>query len=82
MHDEEKEAKGMSTNLPYTIKISLTVANRITNIRIIAVVYRKVCGRAIGYQYGHTDVFAVPGTPTINGVYIDGLSIRPIKLHY
>ena len=35
--------------------------------------YRKVCGRAIGYQYGNTDAFAVSGT--INQVYVDGLSI-------
>ena len=37
--------------------------------------YRKVCGRAIGYQYGNTDAFVVNGTPTINEVYVDGLSI-------
>ena len=37
--------------------------------------YRKVCGRAIGYQYGHTDAFAVPGSPTINNVYVEGFSI-------
>ena len=37
--------------------------------------YRKVCGRAIGYQYGNTDAFELPGTPTINEVYVDGLSI-------
>ena len=38
--------------------------------------YRKVCGRAIGYQYGSTDAFgAISGSPTINGVYVDGLSI-------
>ena len=37
--------------------------------------YRKVCGRAIGYQYGNTDAFAVPNSPTINEVYVDGLSI-------
>ena len=35
--------------------------------------YTKVCGRAIGYQYGNPDAFAVPGT--INEVYVDGLSI-------
>ena len=37
--------------------------------------YRKVCGRAIGYQYGSTDAFAIFGNPTINEVYVDGLSI-------
>ena len=38
--------------------------------------YRKVHGRAIGYQYGHPDAFGVPGSPTtINEVYGDGLSI-------
>ena len=38
--------------------------------------YRKVCGRAIGYQYGSTDAFgAISGSPTINEVYVDGLSI-------
>ena len=38
--------------------------------------YTKVCGRAIGYQYGHTDAFAERiGTETINQNYVDGLSI-------
>ena len=37
--------------------------------------YTKVCGRAIGYQYGHTDAFAGNGGRTINQVYVDGLSI-------
>jgi hypothetical protein len=32
--------------------------------------YRKVCGRAIGYQYGNTDAFGA-----MNEVYVDGLSI-------
>ena len=36
--------------------------------------YTKVCGRAIGYQYGHTDAFTVDSR-SINGVYVDGLSI-------
>ena len=36
--------------------------------------YTKVCGRAIGYQYGHTDAFA--GDPrNIDEIYVDGLSI-------
>ena len=38
--------------------------------------YRRVCGRAIGYQYGNTDGFAaVSNSPTINQAYVDGLSI-------
>jgi hypothetical protein len=36
--------------------------------------YRKVCGRAIGYQYGNPDAFLTPGR-TINEAYVDGLSI-------
>ena len=36
--------------------------------------YTKVCGRAIGYQYGHTDAFA-PRSKNINQAYVDGLSI-------
>ena len=36
--------------------------------------YTKVCGRAIGYQYGHTDAFA-GNRRNINRVYVDGLSI-------
>jgi hypothetical protein len=36
--------------------------------------YRKVCGRAIEYQYGNTDTSgAIFGSPTINKVYVDGL---------
>ena len=38
--------------------------------------YRKVCGRAIGYQYGSSDAFgAISVSRTINEVYVDGLSI-------
>ena len=38
--------------------------------------YSKVCGRAIGYQYGHTDAFNIefPGV-TLEDNYVDGLSI-------
>ena len=37
--------------------------------------YSKVCGRAIGYQYGHTDAFATSAGMSIDGTYVDGLSI-------
>ena len=37
--------------------------------------YSKVCGRAIGYQYGHTDAFLAGTDMSINGTYVDGLSI-------
>ena len=39
--------------------------------------YTKVCGRAIGYQYGHTDAFLIRRShnPTINDIYVDGLSV-------
>lgn len=38
--------------------------------------YSKVCGKAIGYQYGHTDAFAFQlSSATIDQVYVDGLSI-------
>ena len=36
--------------------------------------YTKVCGRAIGYQYGSPDAF-LDTLNSINGVYVDGLSI-------
>ena len=36
--------------------------------------YSKVCGRALGYQYGHTDVF-YGRQVNINSNYVDGLSI-------
>ena len=37
--------------------------------------YTKICGRAIGYQYGSTDAFAVSARGSIDQVYVDGLSI-------
>ena len=38
--------------------------------------YTKVCGRAIGYQYGHPDAFAYRlNGETIDQIYVDGLSI-------
>ena len=36
--------------------------------------YNKVCGRAIGYQFGNTDVFH-NGQAGIDSSYVDGLSI-------
>ena len=39
--------------------------------------YSRVCGRVVGYQYGHTDAFsAYIGRPsTIDGTYVDGISL-------
>ena len=42
--------------------------------------YSKVCGRAIGYQQGSPDGFASivnaePSTETVNGIYVDGVSV-------
>ena len=42
--------------------------------------YSKVCGRAIGYQQGSPDGFASivraePDTETVNGIYVDGVSV-------
>ena len=42
--------------------------------------YSKVCGRAIGYQQGSPDGFASivhaePDTDTVNGIYVDGVSV-------
>ena len=39
------------------------------------VIYNKVCGRVIGYQYGSPDAFAVGGNPNIDNIYVDGVSI-------
>ena len=35
--------------------------------------YSQVCGRVIGYQYGHTDAINFP--TTINSYYVEGISI-------
>ena len=42
--------------------------------------YSKVCGRATGYQQGSPDGFASivnaePSTETVNGIYVDGVSV-------
>ena len=42
--------------------------------------YSKVCGKAIGYQQGSPDGFASivnaePSTETVNGIYVDGVSV-------
>lgn len=42
--------------------------------------YSKVCGRATGYQQGSPDCFASivnaePATETVNGIYVDGVSV-------
>ena len=37
--------------------------------------YSHVCGRVIGYQYYSTDAFYSSGSQTIEGYYVDGLSL-------
>ena len=37
--------------------------------------YSKVCGRVIGYQFGSTSVFEHTQGMTIDGAYVDGISI-------
>ena len=37
--------------------------------------YRQVCGRALGYQYGDPVAFAVSPGRTIDGYYLDGLTL-------
>ena len=37
--------------------------------------YTKVCGRAIGYQYGNPDAFRFGSEWTLDQIYVDGLSI-------
>ena len=41
--------------------------------------YSKICGRAIGYQFGSSDAFSIDlsviNNFTIDGVYVDGVSI-------
>ena len=39
------------------------------------VIYNKVCGRVIGYQYGSPDAFPGGGDPNIDNIYVDGVSI-------
>ena len=37
--------------------------------------YSIVCGRVIGYQFGHTDAFHFRSSATINQPYVEGVSI-------
>ena len=37
--------------------------------------YSQVCGRVIGYQYGHTDAIQEHSSYTIDVYYVDGISI-------
>ena len=48
-----------------------------TNFSTLDIPYSKVCGMAVGYQKGNTDGFAAAFHPTrsINGPYVDGVSI-------
>ena len=44
-----------------------------TNFSTLSITYSKVCGMAVGYQKGSTDAFN--GARSINGPYVDGISI-------
>ena len=48
-----------------------------TNFSTLNIPYSKVCGMAVGYQKGHPDGFASDfhSTRSINGPYVDGVSI-------
>ena len=37
--------------------------------------YNHVCGRVIGYQYSHVGEFEQIGPQTIEGAYVDGVSL-------
>ena len=44
------------------------------NFPTFGVPFTKVCGRALGYQYGHPDAFRRSTSP-INSPYVEGLSV-------
>ena len=44
------------------------------NFPTYGVPFNKVCGRALGYQYGHTDAFST-GDSSIDSHYVEGLSV-------
>ena len=44
------------------------------NFPTYGVPFTKVCGRALGYQYGHTDAFDT-GDTSIDSYYVEGLSV-------
>ena len=44
------------------------------NFPTFGVSFTKVCGRALGYQYGHPDAFR-DSTSSINSDYVEGLSV-------
>ena len=48
-----------------------------TNSTTFGILYSKVCGMAVGYQYGDADGFSGKQFPsrTINGPYVEGVSI-------
>ena len=46
-----------------------------TNFSTLSIPYSKVCGMAVGYQSGNTDAFAAVSSQSINGPYVDGVSI-------
>ena len=44
------------------------------NFPTFSVPFTKVCGRALGYQYGHIDAFST-GSSSIDSQYVEGLSV-------
>ena len=45
------------------------------NFPTFGVPFTKVCGRALGYQYGHIDAFRHGVTSSIDSYYVEGLSV-------
>jgi hypothetical protein len=46
-----------------------------TNVEPLNIQYSKVCGRVIAYQFGTTDAFDTGRSYTIDGPYVDGVSL-------
>ena len=84
--DMTDESSVCPENLTYTVQSSIRMCGSLNNMvgcsssvtfSTHMIPYTKVCGRARGYQYSSPDAFhhGQAGGQTIDGYYVDGLSV-------
>ena len=84
--DMTDESNACPENLNYTVQSSIRMCRSLNNragcsssvtFSTHMIPYTKICGRARGYQYSSPDAFhhGQAGGQTIDGYYVDGLSV-------
>lgn len=67
--------ESMMEQTRYCTRSSATAGCDGSTFNVSGFSYTSVCGRASGVQIGTVDSFNIPGNPSIDGTYVDGISL-------